>query len=147
MILKGSIMSNLTNELLNIVRSSSDVMVLRSTIDALAAALFDGADSEEAASDTPSRMPVPAVCVAPSAPTTPVEATSVESDDLRADKYREIYGDGNFVLLDDEDKIKEGDEWIIKPECDTNRARLWRSTESVGDEVGDFGRSHFRRAI
>ena len=147
-------MSKLTNELLNIVRSSEDVLVLRSTINTLAAALFEETEeklhykrSEEADFSVAAAIPVASAFIAPEAPAAPVEAASVASGDLRAEKYNEIYGEGGFLLLDDEDEIEEGDEWIIKPECDTNRARRWREATDIGNKVGDFERSHYRRAI
>ena len=143
-------MSKLTNELLNILRASSDVLVLRSTIEVLASALLGETEEklhynhgEEAAASIAAAIPIAAAFL----PAAPVEAASVASGDLRAEKYNEIYGEGGFLLLDDEDEIEEGDEWIIKPECDTNRARRWREATDIGSEAGDFKRSHYRRAI
>ena len=143
-------MSKLTNELLNILRASSDVLVLRSTIEVLASALLGETEEklhynhgEEAADSIAAAIPIAAAFL----PAAPVEAASVASGDLRAEKYNEICGEGGFLLLDDEDEIEEGDEWIIKPECDTNRARRWREATDIGSEAGDFKRSHYRRAI
>lgn len=143
-------MSKLTNELLNILRASSDVLVLRSTIEVLASALLEETEEklhynhgEEAAASIAAAIPIAAAFI----PAAPVEAASVASGDLRAEKYNEIYGDGDFLLLDDEDEIEEGDEWIIKPECGTNRVRCWRNAEDIGREAGEFERSHFRRDI
>ena len=143
-------MSKLTNELLNILRASSDVLVLRSTIEVLASALLEETEEklhynhgEEAAASIAAAIPIAAAFL----PAAPVEAASVASGDLRAEKYNEIYGEGGFLLLDDEDEIEEDDEWIIKPECDTNRARRWREATDIGSEAGDFKRSHYRRAI
>ena len=143
-------MSKLTNELLNILRASSDVLVLRSTIEVLASALLEETEEklhynhgEEAAASIAAAIPIAAAFI----PAAPVEAAPAGSSDDRADKYNEIYGDGDFLLLDDEDEIEEGDEWIIKPECDTNRARRWREATDIGSEAGDFKRSHYRRAI
>lgn len=147
-------MSKLTNELLNILRTSSNVLVLRSTIEVLASALLEETEEklhynhgEEAAASIAAAIPIAAAFIAPEAPAAPVEAASAASGDLRAEKYKEIYGEGGFLLLDDEDEIEEDDEWIIKPECDTNRARRWREATDIGSEAVDFKRSHYRRAI
>lgn len=77
----------------------------------------------------------------------PSEALSER--DARAVAYDELYeeGKGQYLLLDDEDEIQEGDEWIIKPGLSTNRARCWRDADSIGHEVSEFTRSHYRRRV
>ena len=115
----------------------------------------------------PVALPLVAAAVAPAvvadAPVSLADAPAdeddfiVESDeraiapkqDARAVAYDALYeeGKGRYLLLDGEDKIEEGDEWIIRPECTTNRARVWREASEFGSEVSEFGRSHYRRRI
>lgn len=153
-------MSALTHELLSIVRASNDVTVLRKAIDALSAALFTATESIISYRDgeeAPIHVVAPFVTPeATAAVLTKEELAPVEGDeyddiptaDERISNYDEIYGgNGMYLLLDDEDEIDEGDEWIIKPECETNRVRSWRRAADIGAKAGAFSRSNYRRAI
>lgn len=56
-------------------------------------------------------------------------------------------GKGKYLLLDGEDEIEEGDEWIAKPGLSTIRTRMWRAASDIGSEVSEFSRSNYRRKI
>ena len=96
--------------------------------------------SEYAPVANPLVIPAAATHAAPEAPVSTCA-------DEREEAYKEIYGERGYLLLDDEDEIEEGDEWIIKPECETNRNRIWREANDVGHKVGEYRRSNYRRAI
>lgn len=107
-------------------------------------------------------LPVVESAVAP----TVVEVTEVDqesSEDSEHDRppeafsesmrkssaYDSLYeeGKGQYLLLDGKDEIEEGDEWIIKPDLSTNRARRWRDASDIGSSVSEFSRSNYRRRI
>ncbi len=113
--------------------------------------------AEEARPAAPVALPVVEAAIAPVvAQTASQEVVESHEDsrpvadrDQRSIDYDALYeeGKGQYLLLEGEDEIEAGDEWIIKPECDTNRARRWRSASDFGKEVGEFTRSHYRRRI
>jgi hypothetical protein len=52
--------------------------------------------------------------------------------------------------LEEDEEIKEGDQWILKPEYRHSRGKVreWRDVEdSIGDLVEDHSKSNFRRRI
>lgn len=92
--------------------------------------------------------PVGNPLVIPAAATyTAPEAPVAVSENEREEVYKYIYKESGYLLLDDEDEIEEGDEWIIKPDCETSRPRIWRQAADIGEKAGSFTRSYYRRAI
>ncbi len=103
-------------------------------------ALEAPAVSEYAPVGNPLVIPAAATYTAPEAP-------AAVSADEREEAYKYIYKESGYLLLNDEDEVEEGDEWIIKPKCGTSRLRIWRKATDIGEKAGEFARSHYRRAI
>ena len=143
-------MFNLNKKLVEIIIRTGDTDAISSALIAVSDELtyILGPSQATEAPSVSEYAPVANPLVIPAAATHDAPDAPVSAcHDRREENYKEIYGEYGYLLLDDEDEIKEGDEWIIKPECETSRNRIWRGANDVGHKVGEFQRSHYRRII